>query len=194
MLKAVFFKENGERMEKKNSMNHIVIIGFKGSGKTRVGKALAKALDLPFVDVDRIIEKRMNMMVKEIYHRFGEAYYRALETLVIKELARDPERKVISLSYGLPAQEQNQAIIPMLGTIIYLKASWETIKKRLESKNPGDEHASNEENEQDDKMKKALKARDPIYESFADITVVTGIMRFEDLVDSILAKLKEQAR
>ena len=106
MLKAVFFKENGERMEKKNSMNHIVIIGFKGSGKTRVGKALAKALDLPFVDVDRIIEKRMNMMVKEIYHRFGEAYYRALETLVIKELARDPERKVISLSYGLPAQEQ----------------------------------------------------------------------------------------
>ena len=48
-------------------MNHIVIIGFMGSGKTRVGKRLAKDLGLPFIDVDRLIVKKMNMSVKEVF-------------------------------------------------------------------------------------------------------------------------------
>ena len=55
-------------------MNHIVIIGFMGSGKTRVGKRLAKDLGLPFIDVDRLIVKKMNMSVKEVFERFGEAF------------------------------------------------------------------------------------------------------------------------
>ena len=77
-------------------MNHIVIIGFMGSGKTRVGKRLAKDLGLPFIDVDRLIVKKMNMSVKEVFERFGEPFYRALETMAVKELSTDGERKVIS--------------------------------------------------------------------------------------------------
>ena len=61
-------------------MNHIVIIGFMGSGKTRVGKRLAKDFNLPFVDVDRVVSKKMNLTMKEIFDRFGEPFYRALET------------------------------------------------------------------------------------------------------------------
>ena len=68
-------------------MNHIVIIGFMGSGKTRVGKRLAKDLGLPFIDVDRLIVKKMNMSVKEVFERFGEPFYRALETMAVKELS-----------------------------------------------------------------------------------------------------------
>ena len=52
-------------------MNHIVIIGFMGSGKTRVGKRLAKDFNLPFVDVDRVVSKKMNLTMKEIFDRFG---------------------------------------------------------------------------------------------------------------------------
>ena len=51
-------------------MNHIVIIGFMGSGKTRVGKRLSKDLGLEFVDVDKVITKRMNLTVKDIFRRF----------------------------------------------------------------------------------------------------------------------------
>ena len=94
-------------------MNHIVIIGFMGSGKTRVGKRLAKDLGLPFIDVDRLIVKKMNMSVKEVFERFGEAFYRALETMAVKELSTDSERKVISVSAGLPLQEQNQKYLQM---------------------------------------------------------------------------------
>ena len=78
-------------------MNHVVIIGFMGSGKTRVGKQLSKDLGLPFVDLEKIITKRMNLSAREIFERFGEPYYRALETLALKQLIQDSERKVISL-------------------------------------------------------------------------------------------------
>ena len=88
-------------------MNHIVVIGFMGSGKTRVGKRLSSELGLTFVDVDKVIVKKMNMSVKEILQKFGEPYYRALETMTVKALIEDKERKVISLGAGLPVQEQN---------------------------------------------------------------------------------------
>ena len=79
-------------------MNHIVVIGFMGSGKTRVGKRLSSDLGLTFVDVDKVIVKKMNMSVKEILQKFGEPYYRALETMTVKALIEDKERKVIELA------------------------------------------------------------------------------------------------
>lgn len=102
-------------------MNHIVVIGFMGSGKTRVGKRLSSDLGLTFVDVDKVIVKKMNMSVKEILQKFGEPYYRALETMTVKALIEDKERKVISLGAGLPVQEQNEQYIKQLGTVVYLK-------------------------------------------------------------------------
>ena len=135
-------------------MNHIVIIGFMGSGKTRVGKRLAKDLGLPFIDVDRL----MNLSAREIFERFGEPYYRALETLALKQLIQDSERKVISLGAGLPLQEQNEKYLRELGTVVYLKGSLATLKKRLEGSKK-DPMLDGED--RDDKIKKLLKQRDP---------------------------------
>lgn len=167
-------------------MNHIVIIGFMGSGKTRVGKRLAQDYDLPFIDVDRVIMKKMNLSISEIFQRFGEPFYRALETLVIKELINDKERKVISLGSGLPVQEQNQKYLKQLGTIVYLKGSLETLKKRLET---GSNNPLLEGDDKEEKIKKLLKQRDPIYSKFADIEVVTGVKPFEALIEEIKQKL-----
>lgn len=167
-------------------MNHIVIIGFMGSGKTRVGKRLAKDYDLPFIDVDRVIMKKMNLSISEIFQRFGEPFYRALETLVVKELINDKERKVISLGSGLPIQEQNQKYLKQLGTIVYLKGSLETLKKRLEA---GNSNPLLEGDDKDEKIKKLLKQRDPIYSKYADIEVVTGVKPFEALIEEIKQKL-----
>lgn len=172
-------------------MNHIVIIGFMGSGKTRVGKRLSRDLALPFVDVDRVITKKMDMSVKDIFQRFGEPYYRALETMTIKGLIEDPEPKVISLGSGLPIQEQNQKYIKQLGTVIYLKGSAEILKKRLE----GSSNTSPllEGADSDEKMKKLLKQRDPIYSKFADVQVITGVKPFEELIQEIEEKLRHAA-
>ena len=168
-------------------MNHIVIIGFMGSGKTRVGKRLSKDLSLPFVDVDKVITKKMDMSVKEVFQRFGEPFYRALETMTIKALIEDPEKKVISLGSGLPIQEQNQKYIGQLGTVVYLKGSADTLKKRLEG--GGSTSPLLEGGDIDEKVKKLLKQRDPIYAKFANIQVVTGVKPFDDLIKEIEEKL-----
>ena len=159
-------------------MNHIVIIGFMGSGKTRVGKRLAKDFNLPFVDVDRVVSKKMNLTMKEIFDRFGEPFYRALETTVIKALIDDPEQKIISLGSGLPMQEQNEKYIKKLGTVVYLKGSYATLKKRLENS------SSNPLIEGEDKQ------RDPVYAKFADVEMITGDKPFEDLIGQLEEKLK----
>ena len=168
-------------------MNHIVIIGFMGSGKTRVGKRLAKDFDIPFVDIDRVVTKKMNLSSKEIFDRFGEPFYRALETTAVKALIEDPEQKVISLGSGLPMQEQNEKYIKKLGTVVYLKGSYETLKKRLEhsSSNPLIEGA-----DKADKIKKLLKQRDPVYAKFADVEMITGDKPFEELIGQLEEKLK----
>ena len=111
-------------------MNHVVIIGFMGSGKTRVGKQLSRDLGLPFVDLEKLIVKKMNLSVREIFEKFGEPFFRALETMALKELINDSERRVISLGSGLPLQEQNQKYLKELGTVVYLKGSLETLKKK----------------------------------------------------------------
>ena len=147
-------------------MNHVVIIGFMGSGKTRVGKQLSKDLGLPFVDLEKIITKRMNLSAREIFERFGEPYYRALETLALKQLIQDSERKVISLGAGLPLQEQNEKYLRELGTVVYLDGE-----------------------DRDDKIKKLLKQRDPVDQKFADIQVTTGEVPFEELIKEIEEKL-----
>ena len=168
-------------------MNHIVIIGFMGSGKTRVGKRLSRDLDLPFVDIDRVVTRKMNLTAKEIFERFGEPFYRALETTAVKALIEDPERKVISLGSGLPMQEQNEKYIKKLGTVVYLKGSYATLKKRLEnsSSNPLIDGEDKE-----DKIKKLLKQRDPVYAKFADIEIITGDKPFEELIAQLEEKLK----
>ena len=167
-------------------MNHIAIIGFMGSGKTRVGKRLAQELGIPFVDVDKAITKKMKLTVKEIFQRFGEPFYRALETIEIKSLLEDEERKVVSLGAGLPLQEQNQKFIPELGIVVYIKGSEATLLKRLEGTNNPLLEGENPE----EKVKKLLKQRDPVYQKFANITVETGIMPFEDFVKQILAEIE----
>ena len=168
-------------------MNHVVIIGFMGSGKTRVGKQLSKDLGLSFVDLERLITRKMNMSAREIFQRFGEPYYRALETVALKQLIQDNERRVISLGAGLPLQEQNEKYIKQLGTVVYLKGSYETLKERLENSksNPlidGDDKA--------DKIKKLLKQRDPVYAKFADIEMITGDKPFEELISQLEEKLQ----
>ena len=79
-------KRGTDGTESEIKMNHIVVIGFMGSGKTRVGKRLAKDLHLSFVDLDKAITTKVKMSVSEIFKRFGEPFYRAMETFAVKEL------------------------------------------------------------------------------------------------------------
>jgi shikimate kinase len=169
-------------------MNHIVIIGFMGSGKTQVGKCLSRDLNLPFIDVDKVIIKKMDMPIQDIYDRFGEPFYRALETMTVKALVEDKEQKIISLGSGLPIQEQNQKYLTQLGTVVYLKGTAETFRKRLEGRKS---LMLDGEGSQEEKIKRLLKQRDPVYAKFADITVPTGVREVKEVAKEIEEKLKD---
>ena len=75
----------------------------------------------------------MNMSAREIFQRFGEPYYRALETVALKQFIQDSVSAGLFLwEQELPLQEQNEKYLKEVGTIVYLKGSLATLKKRLE--------------------------------------------------------------
>lgn len=164
-------------------MNHIVLVGFMGSGKTKVGKQIAADLKLDFVDVDKAITLKMKMSIAELHQRFGEPYYRALETMFVKGFLEDNSRKVISVGSGLPLQEQNHKYLKELGTIVWIDGTAETFAKRLEK------HPLFAGEDREEKISKLLKQVNPVYERFSDVHVVTGKQPFLSFVEEIEQKI-----
>jgi shikimate kinase/3-dehydroquinate synthase len=102
-------------------MRNIVIAGFMGSGKTSIGRALAKRLDMPFVDTDALIEERTDMKVDEIFRERGERFFREMEADLVRELASD-EGKVIATGGGMVVPEENWQLLLGTGVGIVLFA------------------------------------------------------------------------
>jgi len=112
-------------------MKNIILTGFMGTGKTTVGKLLAKQLDYQFVDTDELIEKRAGLSIKNIFHQMGEATFRQMETAVAQELARR-EGLVISTGGRMMLDPANVAALSQNGRFFCLVATPEEILARLE--------------------------------------------------------------
>lgn len=113
-------------------MNHIILIGFMGAGKTSIGTALARSAGLQFVDTDQLIEEQSKRVISDIFAKDGETYFRDLETATLEKLLDKQERMVIAVGGGLPVREKNRQLLRQLGTVIYLKAEVETLVDRLQ--------------------------------------------------------------
>ena len=111
-------------------MEHIMLIGFMGSGKSAVGRELSRLLKRPLVDTDEEIVKAHGT-ITDLFAKHGEAYFRKLETETLKTLLDSKKPLVISAGGGLPVQEANQPYLRQLGTVVYLTASEDTLVKRL---------------------------------------------------------------
>ncbi|MFN3210210.1 MAG: shikimate kinase [Roseovarius sp.] len=104
-----------------------------GAGKTAVGKALAAALDVPFVDSDVEIEAAANMRIAEIFARDGEAFFRDRETQVIDRLL-DSQRGILSAGGGAFLSERNRELIGRKGVSVWLKADLRLLWNRVKNK------------------------------------------------------------
>ncbi|MDR2367121.1 MAG: hypothetical protein LBF58_03285 [Deltaproteobacteria bacterium] len=91
--------------------NNIFLTGFMGAGKTTVGRALAKALNRPFVDMDEELVKNHNKSVKEIFAESGEAYFRQAEAALLKTLSEQDQPKVIATGGGIVQAQANRDIL-----------------------------------------------------------------------------------
>jgi shikimate kinase len=110
-------------------MKNIVLIGFMGTGKSRVGHMVARKLRMRFVDTDDIIVQRLQMPITEIFARIGEPRFREMERQVVAELS-DQSGLVIATGGGVPLDETNVANLKRNGIVICLSASPEVIFRR----------------------------------------------------------------
>ncbi len=111
----------------------IVLLGYMGSGKSVVGRALAEKLQLVFLDLDDEIKVQEGRDIPEIFKTLGEIYFRRKETEVLQSLLNSDKDFVLSLGGGTPCYGKNLQLIKNSGetTLIYLKTSLEELKKRL---------------------------------------------------------------
>ncbi len=111
---------------------HVILIGFMGSGKSTIGKRLAEALNVSFIDSDSSIEKEQGMSVSEIFEQKGEDYFREKEREFIAGLDQ-LEPAVISVGGGMPCFFDNMEQLRSKGKVFYLNVSVMTLVKRVMS-------------------------------------------------------------
>ncbi len=116
-------------MLSKINMKNIILVGFMGTGKTAVGKELAKKLKMKFIDIDDIIEKREGMEISDIFEQKGEPYFRDVEKKVAREVSKQ-SNLVIAAGGGVVINEENVKNLKSNGIMICLNASPDKILER----------------------------------------------------------------
>ena len=111
-------------------MTRIIIVGYMGSGKTTVGKALSKDMGIPFYDLDWYIESRMRKTVAQIFAERGEEGFRKIEYNMLHEVA-EFENVIISCGGGTPCFFDNMDYMNGQGETVYLNASPEVLYGHL---------------------------------------------------------------
>jgi shikimate kinase len=163
------------------------LIGYRGSGKTTVGRKLADRLWQPFVDSDDEVFKRAGKSIKDIFEQYGEHHFRDVEAEVVKDLATRAEH-VIALGGGAVLRDENRAAIKAGGHgVVYLKCDAKELEKRIHAdpataaNRPSLTHLGGTLAE----IEKLLAQREPIYRQ-----VMTAELDVTNLsVDEVLARI-----
>lgn len=113
-------------------MIKVVLVGYMGSGKSSVGKKLASSMDLPFVDLDELIEKKEEISINNLFASKGEIYFRKLESEILKQVLSKKDSFVLSLGGGTPCYFNNHELLKHDSVVsIYLKATAISLANRL---------------------------------------------------------------
>lgn len=174
-------------------MKRIILVGYMGSGKTTVGKALSKETGMMFYDLDWYIESRMRKSVSQIFAEKGEEGFRKIEYNMLHEVA-EFEDVIISCGGGTPCFFDNMDYLNQQGDVIYLKATPETLYKHLlmaKVERPLLKGKSSEELVA--YITEHLKERAPFYEKARytlDVNVLDEYDKIKDSVEGLRSLLK----
>lgn len=167
----------------------IILIGYRGTGKTTVARLLAQRLECGWVDTDDEIEHRAGMTIAEMFKTQGEGAFRDLEAKVVADLVRrDPS--VVSLGGGAVLTEENRKAISRGCRVFWLRADPATIQQRLQLDPASAERRPNLTPHGGlDEIVRVLGHRESIYESCAHHAVDTDEKTPEQAADEILSLL-----
>lgn len=108
----------------------IFLIGFMASGKTTIGRQLAKDIGFDFADTDKIIENESKLKISEIFELYGENHFRSLEATLLKKLIKK-ENIVIATGGGLPCFNHHMDLIIKHGCSFFLQINFDLILSRI---------------------------------------------------------------
>jgi shikimate kinase len=168
--------------------SNIALVGFMGTGKTAVGKALAEKLGKQFIELDELIEKKAGKTIPEIFQRDGEIAFRELEIEATRDAA-EKENTVIACGGGVVLNQINIDRLRRKSVVVYLTALPEVILKRTSSDE--DERPLLVAEDKAAKVVKLLKFRKPFYERAADITVDTSGLDVREVAEKTMVRLRE---
>lgn len=165
----------------------LFLIGFSGSGKSKLGKQLAEKLDYTFFDLDALIEQNIGLSINEIFERHGETKFREMEQNALTKMIFN-SHSVVACGGGTPCFHNNIDFMLQQGTVIYLKVTEDNLEKRLLSNLSNRPLLKNEMgNKLDGKIKIILEERREYYER-ATITIENNTTESEAL-DKIISAL-----
>ncbi len=163
--------------------DNVILIGMSGAGKSTLGVLLAKALGYNFSDTDLLIQQREGRLLQRIIDEEGIDYFMDAEERAV--LTVEAQSSVIATGGSVVYSERAMEHLLSLGRVVYLSVSFEELEKRLSNiktrgivfKRSGD-------------LRSVYEERLPLYEKYADLTVVCTGRDIEDSVEEILGKLK----
>ena len=169
---------------------NIVLIGYRGTGKSTVGKIVAARLDRQLISTDQEIVRRTGSSIPEIVAAHGWDYFRDVETAVCQDLA-GRDNLVIDTGGGAILRQQNVDLFKRNGRLIWLTASVDTIAARIggETQRPSLTGTKSHV----DEIRDVLSERVPKYQAAADLTIVTDGRSIDELASFIVqsfARLK----
>lgn len=167
-------------------MQSLVLVGLPGSGKSTVGRSLARRLNLPFSDSDHVIEQRLGCSIRDFFAREGEARFRDIEQEVLTELAA-AEPRVLATGGGAVLREANRAVLRGAGHVLYLRSAPEELWRRLRHDT---QRPLLQVSDPQGKLRQLYDERDPFYRETAHFVIETGRPSVPTLVNMILMQLE----
>ncbi len=175
-----------------NIERHLILTGFMGSGKSSVGRELAKILQQPFIDLDEYIEQQTGLTIANIFAQQGEDVFRQLETRFLKEVLKNPPH-IVSTGGGTIISEENRRLMEASGYVVFLDAGWETLAERTASScsrpllYPSEKTAADKQFRHQ-KIKDLLNERRPFYER-CHIKIITDNLSIHQAARKIIQQL-----
>ena len=165
---------------------HVALVGLPGSGKSTIGRQLARRLGRPFIDTDQVIEQRVGLSIREFFEREGEESFRDLEQSVIDELTLG-EPCVLSTGGGAVLRLANRQHLKQRTQAVYLHSAPEEVFRRLR-------HDRNRPLLQVPdplaRLRELYALRDPLYRESARFVVETGRPSVAALVNMVVMQLE----
>jgi shikimate kinase len=163
---------------------NIVLIGFMGSGKTSVGREIARRLGWEFVDTDELVETTAGRTIPDIFAKEGEPTFRRIESKVVQEVA-SREHAIIATGGGVVLRPENVAALRANGVLVLLDASPETLFERIR----GETHRPLlQVADPVGRIRELLAQRQPFYAQ-ADVVVDTTGRTVSDVADEVLRRI-----